>query len=85
VSADVPPVVRLGNDLARNFAALGPEAAAEQVAAHIRRFWEPRMRRELLEHVAGGDPRVEPLLARAAEQLGDGDADGSAPRAPGRA
>jgi formate dehydrogenase subunit delta len=69
VSEDLPAVIRLGADLVRNFEAVAPDDAAEHVAEHIRRFWEPRMRRELLDHVAAGDPRVGPLLARAAEGL----------------
>ena len=64
MSEDLPAVIRLGADLVRNFEAVAPDDAAEHVAEHIRRFWEPRMRRELLD-----DPRVGPLLARAAERL----------------
>ena len=43
---DMPPVVRLGHDLVRNFEALPPDRAAVEIATHIRKFWEPRMRRE---------------------------------------
>ena len=78
----VPPVVRLGHDLVRNFAALPPDKAAVEIATHIRKFWEPRMREELLARVRWGDTSVHPLLVRAAEHLVDGDIDSSEVREP---
>jgi formate dehydrogenase subunit delta len=73
--AGVPPVVRLGHDLVRNFEALPPEKAAVEIATHIRKFWEPRMRHELVARVRWGDTSLHPLLVRAAEDLVDGDID----------
>jgi formate dehydrogenase subunit delta len=70
-----PPVVRLGHDLVRNFEALPPEKAAVEIATHIRKFWEPRMRQELLARIRWGDTTLHPLLVRAAEDLLDGDVD----------
>ncbi|PKW28100.1 formate dehydrogenase subunit delta [Phycicoccus duodecadis] len=75
MSGDLPPVARLGHDLVRNFEALPPEKAAAEIATHIRKFWEPRMRRELLAHIRLGDAPVDPLLVRAAEDLVEGDVD----------
>jgi formate dehydrogenase subunit delta len=72
---DVAPVVRLGHDLVRNFEALPPEKAASEIATHIRKFWEPRMRQELLARIRWGDPTLHPLLVRAAEDLVDGEVD----------
>ena len=71
----VPPVVRLGHDLVRNFEALPPEKAAVEIATHIRKFWEPRMRHELVARVRWGDTSLHPLLGRATEDLVDGDVD----------
>jgi formate dehydrogenase subunit delta len=78
----VTPVVRLGHDLVRNFEALPPEQAAVEIATHIRKFWEPRMRHELLAHVRRGDTALHPLLVRAAEGLVDGDVDRSEVKEP---
>ena len=75
MSGDLPPVIRLGHDLVRNFEALPPDKAAGEVATHIRKFWDPRMRRELLGYVDAGDPRVGALLAAAAEDLRAGEVD----------
>ena len=82
MSGGLPPVIRLGHDLVRNFEALPPHTAVGEVAAHIRRFWDPGMRRELLGYVDEGDPRVGPLLAAAAEHLRAGDAGHAQPGQP---
>ena len=79
---DVPPVVRLGHDLVRNFEALPPEQAATEIATHIRKFWEPRMRQDLLARIRWGDTTLHPLLVKAAEDLVDGDIDRSEVREP---
>jgi len=78
----VPAVVRLGHDLVRNFEALPPDKAAVEIATHIRKFWEPRMRQELLARVRWGDVTLHPLLVRAAEDLVDGDVDRSEVKEP---
>ncbi|WP_036829348.1 formate dehydrogenase subunit delta [Phycicoccus jejuensis] len=82
MSGDVAPVVRLGHDLVRNFEALAPEKAAEELATHIKKFWEPRMRHELLARIRRGDTDLHPLLVRAAEDLVDGDIDRAEVREP---
>ncbi len=82
MSGGVPPVVRLGHDLVRNFEALPPEKAAEELATHIKKFWEPRMRHELLARIRRGETDLHPLLVRAAEDLVDGDIDRSEVREP---
>jgi formate dehydrogenase subunit delta len=82
VSTDLPPVIRLGHDLVRNFEALPRDKAAEEIATHIRKFWEPRMRRELVGYVVAGDPRVDTLLAEAAGSLRRGELDRQEVRQP---
>ena len=79
---DVPPVVRLGHDLVRNFEALPREKAATEIATHIRKFWEPRMRQDLLARIRFGDTTLHPLLVRAAEDLVDGEVDRAEVREP---
>ncbi len=78
----VPPVVRLGHDLVRNFEVLPADKAAVEIATHIRKFWEPRMRHELLARVRRGDTTLHPLLVVAAGDLVDGDVDRSEVREP---
>ena len=47
---------RMANQIADNFAGLPADAAAQAVAEHLKRFWDPGMRRDLVEAV--GDDAV---------------------------
>jgi formate dehydrogenase subunit delta len=66
---NVAPEARMGNDIARQFAHLAPAEAAEAVATHIERFWDPRMRRNLEALAAAHDESLDPLLVDAAGRL----------------
>lgn len=63
------PEVRLGNDIARQFAHLDDEAAVAAIAAHMVKFWEPRMRASLRRQVEAGETDVDPRVAAAAARL----------------
>jgi formate dehydrogenase subunit delta len=54
---------------------LAAEEAATAVATHLKKFWDPRMRRALVERVREGDPRIDPLLATAARSYLGGHVD----------
>ncbi len=62
-------LVRMANQIAHAFAAQAPGAAVASTAAHIRLFWDPRMRRGLREILASGGEGLEPMARAAAEQL----------------
>lgn len=69
MTSGVPAEVRLGNDIARQFAHLDDRFAADAIAGHIRKFWDPRMRAELRACVAAGETGIDPLLALAAQSI----------------
>ena len=51
----IESLVKMANQIGTFFEAMPDRAAAlGEMAQHIRRFWEPRMRRELLAHVDSG-------------------------------
>jgi len=54
---NVERLIDMANDIA-NFFAGDPdrEAGIDGVANHLRKFWEPRMRKQLLAHVAAHGP-----------------------------
>jgi formate dehydrogenase subunit delta len=60
----------MGRDITRQFAHLPAEVAADEVAAHIARFWEPRMRLELATFLADHGVEMDPVLRAAAERIG---------------
>ena len=69
MSGHIAPEARMGNDIARQFAHLPTEVAAQAVARHIETFWDPRMRRALEALVAAHDDSLDPLLVDAVGRL----------------
>ena len=48
-------LVRMANQIAEFFDAMPErEQALHDIADHLRKFWEPRMRRQLLDHLDRG-------------------------------
>lgn len=63
---DPHKLVKMANEIATFFESdPDPAAVTEGIAGHLRRFWDPRMRRELLRHVDedGGDGLKPTVLA----------------------
>jgi formate dehydrogenase subunit delta len=66
---DVERLIYMANQIARNFAAQGEDEAAAATADHIDKFWDPRMRKQLLDH---GEVGLCPIAARAMAALNAG-------------
>ena len=47
-------LVHMVNQIARAFAVEGEARAIAATAEHLRLFWDPRMRREILAHLEAG-------------------------------
>lgn len=62
-------MVMMANQIATFFTTQPGDDRAEQLAGHINDFWEPRMRRQLLDHVAAGGAGLDPLVIAAAGQF----------------
>jgi formate dehydrogenase subunit delta len=58
-------LVRMANQIATFFLSQPEDIRAEGVATHINKFWEPRMRRHLFEHIDGGGDGLLPLVIEA--------------------
>jgi len=66
---DAEHLVEMVNDIANFFApAAGAEQAPAEVASHLKRFWEPRMLRQIVEVWRGGRGQFSEV-ARAAVAL----------------
>ncbi|AXB42109.1 formate dehydrogenase subunit delta [Amycolatopsis albispora] len=63
------PQVRLANEIALQFRGQSPDRAAAAIAHHIRQFWEPRMRADLLARVDADPSSVDPVVVAAVQQL----------------
>lgn len=65
----VPAVVRLSNDIARQFETVGPEQGARLIAEHLQSFWDPRMLTELRSVAARRAESLDPLVLSALTKL----------------
>ena len=63
-------LVYMANQIAGFFASQrGEDTRALKVADHLNAFWEPAMRRRILEHLEGGGEGLSPLAADAVRLL----------------
>jgi len=60
-------LIKMANQIGDFFEAMPDRAQAlEDTAQHIKRFWDPRMRRELLAHVdSAGSGELNEIVAQA--------------------
>jgi len=62
-------LVRMANQIATFFLSQPEAVRVEGVATHINKFWEPRMRRELFEHIDQGGEGLLPLVMEASKAI----------------
>jgi len=55
----------MANQIATAFLSHPEPDAAEAVADHVNKFWEPRMRAQLLAHLDSGGAGLDPLVIAA--------------------
>ena len=65
---DASTLVRMANQIADFFQSYPHDEAVRETANHIEKFWDPRMRRQLREHIEGGGAGLGQLAAQAAER-----------------
>ncbi|WP_019448627.1 formate dehydrogenase subunit delta [Cupriavidus sp. BIS7] len=68
-------LIKMANQIGNFFEAMPDrDEALADIASHLKRFWEPRMRRALLAHIdatdgAGLEPIVQTAIARHRDKL----------------
>ena len=63
-------LVTMANDIGAFFGSdADQQAAATNIAAHLTRFWDPRMRREIVAHYRSGGTGLEPVVHDAVGRL----------------
>jgi formate dehydrogenase subunit delta len=63
---NIERLVTMANEIAAFFASeKDSEQAAQLMATHLRRYWEPRMRRAIIEHERAGGAGLSELARRA--------------------
>jgi formate dehydrogenase subunit delta len=67
---NVQRLVAMANDISNFFGSdPDPDAAAEQVAGHLKKFWEPRMREEIRRYVSAGGTGLSSIAIKAVKKL----------------
>ena len=63
-------LIRMANEIARNLRAQAGDEAGSATAAHLRSFWTPGMRAELIAHAKAGGEGLDPIALEAGLRLG---------------
>ena len=61
----------MANQIGHFFAHQPHDKAVAAIEAHLRRFWDPRMRASIVAHPDGETVRLDPLVREAVERLHD--------------
>ncbi|MEK8093790.1 formate dehydrogenase subunit delta [Methylocystis sp. IM3] len=64
-------IVLMANQIGDFFAPYPPERRAEGIRNHLRTYWDPRMRQELLALIASGGAGLAPHVVEGAKLLED--------------
>ena len=62
-------LVMMANQIAKFFESQGEARALPQITKHIEDFWDPRMRRSIIAHIAAGGAGLAPLALAALRNL----------------
>ncbi len=65
----IEKLVHMANQIGKYFAAQGAEAEIAGVADHLKKFWDPRMRAQIVEHSAKGGDGLDPNVRAGVERL----------------
>jgi len=63
-------LVTMANQIADFFVSeAGPDAAPKEIASHMTKFWDPRMRTQMIAHASAGGAGLQPEALAAARML----------------
>jgi formate dehydrogenase subunit delta len=62
-------MVHMANQIALFFASYPKEEAVASITNHLKMFWEPRMRRQIIEYVAAGGAGLNDLARESVKRL----------------
>ena len=65
----VDKLVKMANQIGKFFAAQKASESASNMADHLKKFWDPRMRRAIVEHANQGGAGLDPIALDAVKRL----------------
>jgi formate dehydrogenase subunit delta len=66
---DTKKLVYMANQIGKFFAPQGEDAAVTGIVDHLKRFWDPRMRKEIVAHLQAGGAGLDGNVRKAVERL----------------
>jgi formate dehydrogenase subunit delta len=62
-------LVYMANQIGKFFVSQGEDEAAPLIADHLTKFWDPRMRKAIIAHLAEGGAGLDPAVREAVGRL----------------
>lgn len=62
-------LIYMANQIGKFFVTQGEKGAVEGISTHIRKFWDPRMRKLIVAHLDHGGDGLDPPVKQAIETL----------------
>jgi formate dehydrogenase subunit delta len=62
-------LVYMANQIGAFFTAQDIDTASAKIAEHLTKYWDPRMRRAIVAHLAAGGDGLDPPVRQAVEML----------------
>ena len=69
MSNSTATLVRMANQIGDFFKSYPAEEAVPQIATHIQKFWDPRMRKAIFAYVDQGGDGLQPNVLKALQAL----------------
>jgi formate dehydrogenase subunit delta len=66
----VDKLVKMANQIGRFFVAQKQPEGVASMTDHLKKFWDPRMRHAIVEHVDHGGAGLDPIAVEAVKRLG---------------
>lgn len=62
-------LIHMANQIGKFFATQGKKSEVDGISTHIRKFWDPRMRKLIMAHLDHGGDGLDPPVKQAIETL----------------
>ncbi|HEY8032370.1 MAG TPA: formate dehydrogenase subunit delta [Methylocella sp.] len=63
-------LIYMANQIGKFFAPQEHEAAVAGIANHLAKFWDPSMRKKIIQHLMEGGEGLDPLVKEAVRRVG---------------
>lgn len=62
-------LIYMANQISKFFVSQDEKTAVEGISTHLKKFWDPRMRRKIVAHLDHGGDGLDPPARQAVETL----------------